>query len=262
MRLHVVFCFLLAAGTLAACDTAPIAWGDPVSISDPGGGAHLVVSAAGAPAFVRDTVAVVTPPRGPGVCTSSVRTAPAATRTFAGWWSVRPDSSAGLYVAFSRDRGATWSAPLAVDTTDVAIAGCDRPPPALTTVGDDVYVAYSMDAPEGMGVFFAHTMSGMLHSPVPVIYGERLVETAIFADNGRVAVAYEEPNGRRPRVDLAFSVTQGHIFEVHVEASRDVDVAHDPAVAFAGDRIAVSWLEGRAGTDAANRVVRVGRILR
>lgn len=260
MRLHVVFCLAVAA-VLAACETTPIAWSDPVSIADPGGATRLVVSAAGVPAFVRDTVPVVAPPHGAGVCATSVRTAPALTRTFAGWWSVRPDSSAGLYVATSRDGGASWSAPLAVDTIDVATVGCDRPPPALTTVGDDVYVAYAMAAPEGMGVFFAHTMGGMLHAPVPVIYGERLVRTAIAATGDRVAVAYEEPNGRRPRVDLAFSVTQGHIFELHTEASRDVDVAHDPAVAFAGDHIAVSWLEGRAGPDAANRVVRVGRLL-
>ena len=51
-------------------------------------------------------------------------------------------------------------------------------PPSLATVGDDVYVAYSMAAPEGTGVFFAHSMGSMLHAPVPVIYGERLVSTA------------------------------------------------------------------------------------
>lgn len=125
-----------------------------------------------------------------------------------------------------------------------------------------MYVAYSMIAPEGTGVFFAHTMSSMLHSPVAVIYGDRLVATAIAAEGrgDRVAIAYEEPNGKREQIDLALSTTEGHIFEVHTTASRDVDVATSPQIALAGRSIAVSWLERPLDASAASRVVRVGRI--
>ena len=77
-------------------------------------------------------------------------------------------------------------------------------------MGDDLHTAYSMIAPEGTGVFFAHFMGSMLHSPVAVIYGERLVATAIAAEGDRVVVAYEEPNGTRKQVDVALSTTQGH----------------------------------------------------
>jgi hypothetical protein len=149
---------------------------------------------------------------------------------------------------------------MAVDTTDVSSNGCQRPAPALTTLGDDVYVAYSMIAPEGKGVFFAHSMGSMLHSPVPVIYGERLVETGIAVEENRVAVAYEEPNGRRPQIDVALSMTQGHLFDWHATASRPVDVASSPAVALAGREMAVSWLNTPPDGGAPNRVVRVGRI--
>jgi hypothetical protein len=119
-----------------------------------------------------------------------------------------------------------------------------------------------MIAPEGTGVFFAHTMSSMLHSPVAVIYGDRLVATAIAAEGrgDRVAIAYEEPNGKREQIDLALSTTEGHIFEVHTTASRDVDVAASPQIALAGRSIAVSWLERPLDASAASRVVRVGRI--
>src|SRR6185437_5305383 len=127
--------------------------------------------------------------------------------------------------------GKTWATPMVVDTSDVSSVGCSRPAPSLATVGDDVYVAYSMIAPEGKGVFFAHTMGMMLHSPVAVIYGERLVSTAIAADGDRVLVGYEEPNGTRRQVDLAYSVTQGHIYEVHTVASRSVDDGEFPSVA-------------------------------
>jgi hypothetical protein len=127
-------------------------------------------------------------------------------------------------------------------------------------VGDDLHIAYSMVAPEGTGVFFAHFMNSMLHSPVAVIYGERLVPTAIAADGDRVAVAYEEPNGKRRQIDVALSSTQGHIFEWHATASRDVDVAATPAVAIANHHLAVAWVT-QSGTDStSSRVVRAGRI--
>ena len=117
-----------------------------------------------------------------------------------------------------------------------------------------------MIAPEGTGVFFAHFMGSMLHSPVAVIYGERLVATAIAAEGDRVAVAYEEPNGTRQQVDVALSQTQGHIFERHATASRDVDAATGPSVALAGPRLAVAWVTRRMTDSTAARVVREGRI--
>jgi hypothetical protein len=104
-------------------------------------------------------------------------------------------------------------------------------------------------------------MGSMLHSPVSVIYGERLVPTAIAAEGDRAIVAYEEPNGTREQIDIALSSTQGHIFEWHTTASRGVDAARSPAVALAGREIAVSWLMARTDDTTGNRVVRVGRIV-
>jgi len=117
-----------------------------------------------------------------------------------------------------------------------------------------------MIAPEGTGVFFAHFMESMLHSPVAVIYGERLVPTAIAAEGDRVAVAYEEPNGTRRQVDVALSQTQGHIFEWHATASREIDAATQPGVALMGPRLAVAWVTKRMTDSSGARVVRVGRI--
>jgi len=117
-----------------------------------------------------------------------------------------------------------------------------------------------MIAPEGTGVFFAHFMGSMLHSPVPVIYGERLVATAIAAEGDRVAVAYEEPNGARRQIDVAVSATQGHLFEVHMTASRPVDAATTPEVALAGRSLAVAWTSQRTPDGKSSHVVRVGRL--
>jgi hypothetical protein len=117
-----------------------------------------------------------------------------------------------------------------------------------------------MIAPEGKGVFFAHSMGSMVHAPVAVIYGDRLVPTSISAEGDDVAVAYEDPNGSRQQVAVAFSVTQGHTFAWRSTASRGVDVATAPAVALSGRTLAVSWATRRSSDSTATRVVRLGRI--
>jgi hypothetical protein len=251
---------LAASAAVAGCEKAPIAWGDPVAVTQPDGARRFVVDSGGHARFTIDSVRPANPPDVPGLCRTSVTMGAGSVHLFAAWWAVRPDSSAGLYVASSADSGKTWPLRLPVDTTDVSSAGCSRPSPALTTVGDDVYVAYSMIAPEGKGVFFAHSMGSMLHAPVPVIYGERLVSTAIAADADRVVVGYEEPNGTHPQVDIALSNTQGHIFEVHTTASRSVDEATRPTVALDGSTIAVSWMEKSVADSSGSRVVRLGHL--
>lgn len=245
---------------LAGCETQPVDWADPVSIQRQSATDRLTVDASGTARFVPQTGHLAAAPAVAGLCTSSLRTARGDRHLYAAWWSVRRDSSAVLYSASSPDSGATWGKPVAVDTSDVSSRGCGRPPPSLATVGDDLHTAYSMVAPEGTGVFFAHFMGSMLHSPVAVIYGERLVATAIAAAGDTVAVAYEEPNGSRQQVDVALSATQGHIFEWHTTASRDVDVASAPALAIAGKQLAVSWLTRGPADSAATLVVRVGRL--
>lgn len=245
---------------LAACEAPPVQWTDPVSIAQDAAPARLIVDTAGVPRFVAETTLQMGPPSAPGLCRASIRTVTGTAHLYAVWWAARPDSSARLQTASSTDSGKTWETSVPVDTSDVSSNGCRRPPPAVATVGDDLYVAYSMVAPEGTGVFFAHFMTNMLHSPVAVIYGERLVPTAIAAEGDRVAVAYEEPNGKRRSIDVALSSTQGHIFEWHTTASRDVDVATTPVVAITGHHLAVAWLTPSSTDSIGARVVRVGRL--
>jgi|KBSSwiStaDraftv2_1062776.scaffolds.fasta_scaffold426974_1 hypothetical protein len=258
MRAHPLPLVFLVA--LAGCGPEPVAWSDPKPIQPVEPPSRLVVDSMGSARYVADTVRPSSTPSAAGLCAATLRTSQGRSLLFASWWSVRADSSAVLYLARSADRGQGWLPAQKVDTTDVSTNGCRRPAPALTTVGDDVYVAYSMIAPEGKGVFFSHSMGGMLHTPVSVIYGERLVETGIAADEHRVAVAYEEPNGSRPQIDVAISVTQGHLFDWHTTASRGIDVASSPAVAMSGPQLAVSWLNTQPQGGPPNRVVRVGRL--
>jgi hypothetical protein len=257
MRLGASFALLMA---LTACETAPVEWRDPEPAPPGASTGRLIITPSGEPGFVDERVTVAASPTAPGLCASSLQVARGSSHVFAAWWSVRPDSSAVLYSASSADSGATWGKPIAVDTSDVSSRGCDRPPPSLATVGDDLQTAYSMSASEGTGVFFAHFMGSMLHSPVSVIYGERLVPTAIAAEGDRVVVAYEEPNGSRKQVDVSMSTTEGHLFDWHVTASRDIDVASSPSVALAGKTLAVSWVTRRPANSVGTRVVRVGHL--
>lgn len=260
MRLVVLPAVAVALFAMA-CDKPVVAWNDPVSIPQPPGAMQLTLDGQ-QPRFIAGAAFASSAalPASPGRCDRATVVASGRDQSAAAWWSVRPDSSAVLYLSASADSGRTWGIPIAVDTTDVSSNGCRRPSPSLTTVGDDVYVAYSMVAPEGKGVFFAHTMSGMVHSPVPVIYGERLVATAIAADGRHVAVAYEEPNGTREQVDVAISASQGHLFETHTTASRSVDNASAPVLALQDSLLAISWLTRSTDDSPTSRVVRIGRM--
>ena len=261
VRLSSLVLFAVAAGV--ACDKPSVEWNEPVPIDEVSGPSRLVVDSSGRAAYVIAPPPAVSPPNSPGLCESSAREIAGTGHIFSAWWNVRRDSSSALEIASSADSGKTWSNPLAVDTTDVSSAGCNRPPPSVATVGDDLFVAYSMVAPEGKGVFFAHSMGAMVHAPVAVIYGDRLVPTAIATDGDDVAVAYEDPNGSRQQVGVAFSSAQGHIFAWHTVVSRGVDIATSPAVALAGRRLAVSWVTRRPTDTTASRVpqvVRVGRL--
>jgi hypothetical protein len=253
-------CAAAFAASVVACDQAPIEWKDPVELAGNDTLGRLAVDSAGHSRVVAAAPAPgAIPPNDAMLCPGSLRTVKGTAHVYAAWWTMRKDSTATLFVSSAAPPG-DWTKPLPVDTTDQSTAGCNRPPPSVTVVGDDVFVAYSLHAPEGRGVFFAHTMGGMVHEPVPVVYGERVVPTAIAAQDQRVVVAYEEPNGSRRRIDVAISENQGHSFAWHVAASRDVDIGRKPDIALAGDELAVSWMAAGGVDSAATRVVRQGRI--
>jgi hypothetical protein len=103
----------------------------------------------------------------------------------------------------------------------------------------------------------------MYHSPVAIVYGDRIVDVGVAALHDTVAVAYADPSMRYPRIGLALSRTLGHIFEMRIPTvagtgSGDAS-ASSPAVALAPGRIAVAWIE--RGIDGPPALVTVaGRL--
>lgn len=247
-----------SAAGWAACGQSGISWDDARPATDAAipHGTRLTLDDTDHPRFTSDSLALRGLPSMQGMCAASlrlIRGADQPDRVYAVWWAARSDSSAGLYAATSANRGATWDASQSVDSTDRSAVGCARPAPSVATSDSLLHIAYAMKAPEGTGVFFAHSMDRgrMFHSPVPVAYGERLVATAIAAQGDDVVVAYEDPSGGAERIGVAASRTQGHIFELHAVASSEQDDATSPRVAIRGHTIAVAWRvrpPGEAGT--------------
>jgi len=238
---------VIIAGLATACGEPPVAWNETrVGRSFVGG----AVAPDGT--LLADSMAMlaarVAPPA-PNVCPGSLVLARAGHRLFAAWWRARSDSGALLLAARSDDGGRAWSAPTAVDTTDQSVTGCDRAPPAIAadSASGYVHIVFALLGREGPGLFYAHSMDAgaTFHAAVPIFYGDRLGRSSVAADHDVVAVAFEDPNSRAPRIGLALSRTMGHIFEERLlPISDDNEIASRPLVAVQGRRLAVAWLRG------------------
>jgi hypothetical protein len=258
---RVLVTLLLVA--LAACSKPPVEWsGDRMASVNT---ERLAITATGD--VVDDGLArfesLLLPPT--IACAGTLRLSRTGSTVFAVWWSPRADSGARLLSAHTTDNGATWSAVAPVDTLDVGVAGCRRAPPSIVADSSSgyVHIAYAMRAPEGAGLFFAHSMDrgASFHAPVPLLYGDRLGRTAIAADGDRVAVAFEDPNSASPRVGLALSRTMGHIFEDRLlPVSFDNSTASYPLVAVDGTRISIAWRERTVSGGAIALRIRSGSL--
>jgi hypothetical protein len=256
---HLVLLAALAV-SLASCADSPVTWSEERSATMPRTPVMLAIDGS----LVSDTMAMfaarIAPPSS-SVCPGSLTLARARRRVFAVWWSVRPDSGARLLSARTDDDGTSWSAAAAIDTSDLGVTGCRRAPPAIAadSTSGYVHVVYALQAKEGPGLFFAHSMDAgaTFHAPVPIIYGERLGRSSVAADGDNVAVAFEDPNSTIPRVGLALSRTMGHIFEQRVVPLSSANgVAARPLTAVHGHRIAVAW-ERRPASDRAPAVLAI-----
>jgi hypothetical protein len=199
------------------------------------------------------------------ICPGSLRLAAGGPTLFAAWWAPRADSSAALLSARSIDGGRHWSAAAPVDTADKGVSGCQRLAPAIAadSASGYVHLTYAMLAPEGPGLFFAHSMDDgvTFHTPVAILYGDRLGHTSVAADGDIVVVGFEDPNSPVPRVGIAISRTMGHIFEERIlPLSGDVGTATRPLTAVHGRQIAVAWEQRAAVGGSAALAVRVGTL--
>ena len=253
---------------LAACVPQPVEWEAETrrragAVAD----SSVLVLDAAAPEGVRFAAQWTPPtwPEDPAACVPTRRAARAlGDEAYASWFAVRPDSSVRLRVARSDDGGATWQPAVDADTMDVGRAGCARPVPYLAadSLNGYVHLVYYLDAKEGAGLFFTHTMErgALFHEPVPIVYGDRPSQAAVASRGDTVVVAYEDPNSRMPRLGLALSRVQGHIFEHRIPASDETGEARTPRVALRGTRIVVAWTATSRGGTMPRTAIRAGTL--
>lgn len=252
--------------TTTACVPEPVRWDEAITRSQGAlaDSSRLALSADGVP-VLGVAWQPARWPEEPAMCVASRRATPAPEgEAYASWFTARNDSSVILRVARSDDGGITWNAAVSADSMDVGRAGCDRPAPFISAdaMNGYVHVVYHLVGSEGAGIFFTHTMDrgGMFHGVVPIVYGDRPSSASVASRGDTVVVAFEDPNSRSPRLGLALSLTQGHLFEARMAASDETGEARTPRVALRGDRIAVAWTASQRGGGAARIVVRQGTI--
>lgn len=241
--------------SMTACKSDRVRWGAAQGVPGDTLG-QLMVKPDASVDFVRTLTALS--PTDSLACPASYAVTVDGDAAYAAWLQRRMDSSVVVVAARSQDGGRTWTRPATVDSLDVGRIGCARPGPSIATAEGYVHVSYSLHAPEGYGVFFAHSMDrgATFHSPMIVVYGDRLSVTATAAQGMRVAIAYEDPSGSGKRIDVALSRTQGHTFEPRERASPDEMPATRPRIALRDSLVALSF----AGIDTTVRAVRIGRI--
>jgi hypothetical protein len=259
---HALWVLALGLGA-GACGEAAIVWGDASTLPQPMGAAERIAFGADGALQVVAAPSATVPPWGADgrPCRESVRFARDTTgEWYAVWWDARPDSTAEILVARSAD-GARWDPPMRVDTVDAGRSGCRRPAPAIDAWGGHVHVAYAMAAREGPGIFASHSMDrgALFHTPVAVVYGERIGAADIAARGNLVAIAFEDPNAAQDHIGIAYSSTMAHLFQHRETVSSSGGAARSPRVTIADRRIGVAWTRASGGAAAAT-VARVGAI--
>ena len=200
---------LLSIVLVVGCVGEPVDWGDVAyrrsQLGDPD--ARSGIMSANLPAVAGAS----------GSCLQSVRAAVAGDELFRAWWSVRADSSVILSLQHSGDRGSTWAAPVEVESRDRGRRGCSRPAPGIyhDSVSDYVHLVYFIEASDGGGVFFSHSMDNgaMFHSAVPVVYGSTPSVASVAGHGDSVVVVFEDPNSTTRRIGIVLSHVTGHIFD-------------------------------------------------
>jgi hypothetical protein len=228
---------LPAVLVLLGCVNEPVEWGNVAyrqsQLGDPD--ARSAVMSASLPMTAG----------APAPCIRSIRTAGNTRELFRAWWSSRSDSSVVLWMQRSGDQGGSWDPVVEVESRDRGRRGCDRPAPGIffDPASHYVHLVYFIEASDGAGVFFAHSMDEgrMFHSPVPVVYGNAPSVASVAGNGDSVVVVFEDPNSTTPRIGIVLSRATGHIFEQRGQVTPDDVRAVAPWLALDHQRITVWW---------------------
>jgi hypothetical protein len=251
---------LALVASLGACDPGPVEWRETRELgSGPPSSSRLVIEDHAMARFESEETPAVPPPA--GACPGSVTYARmAGAEWHRAWWQPIADGRAALFTARSPDAGASWDAPVLVDSSDRAPTGCQRLPPALAadSLTHFVHAVFYMRAPNGEGVWYAHSMDdgATWHSQYGLIYGDDAARADVAAEGELVVVGYEHPNAAEKRVGLAISRDGGHTFLPRLIVSSGSGAAYAPRVGARRPGLGVAWREGNGAWLSRVGVVR------
>jgi hypothetical protein len=261
---------LIPVVLLAACTPEPVAWApDPVRVTIEASRADSALAAAIDDAFGRAATdapldstaqAAVSDPS-PCVHVARVSRPDSPARAHAQQCSAVGTHAPPGHRARS-DSG--WRPVLPVDTVVARDStGCRRPAPSIAVDAATrwVHVSYTLVAPEGPGLFYAHQMDprAPFEPPRVIVYGDGQPASSVASDGQLVAIAFENPNDR-PTVAVALSRTGGHLWEPPVRVSNSSVPALRPRTTVKGDSLVVGWIEPAANGRPATVVIRRGRV--
>ncbi len=252
----------------ASCEKPPIEWrGDAARLSH-----DLAVRSVGLDTMLMPESAPQPLTRRLDRCEGSIAYAHVAGReAFAAWWMALPESTVTLVVQRTLDDGQSWSAPEIVDQRDAGHSGCGRPAPAVAADSATGYllIAYSSAPKAGTAVWFSHAMpmvingerTLMWHAPVPVVFGDRLVNASVAGVGDTVVVAYAYPSGPPTRVGLAVSRTAGHLFTEHMALAASGSSLAEPHVALRNRLLTLVWRSTTLTPDSTvSWMIRAGKL--
>ena len=236
---------LLSTLVFVACDPGPVDWRETRELgAAPPPESRLVVEDFSLPRFESEPRPDAPPPA--NACPGSLNYARMdGTQWHRVWWQPQPDGRAALFTARSPDAGATWDAPILVDSSDRARTGCDRLPPAVAadSLTRFVHVVFYMRAPNGDGVWYAHSMDdgATWHGQAGLIYGDDPARADVAAEGELVVVGYENPNAAEQAIGLAISRDGGHTFLPRLTVTSGSGAASAPRVGARRPGFGVAW---------------------
>ena len=184
-------------------------------------------------------------------CRTALATARDGT-LYVAWREVFPGNVREVVVARSADHGATWSAPVPVQTDRWVYDGCPHAGPSLAVDSTGaLHVAFWTGKEGAAGVFYARSTDGGRTFTAPASLGSaRFSQPAhaqlAVAPGGRLVAAWDDGTLRTPRVVVRVSADGGRSFGAPQAVSDSGRAATFPVLAAAPRGVTVAWSDQTA----------------
>ncbi|HTS89393.1 MAG TPA: sialidase family protein [Gemmatimonadales bacterium] len=171
-------------------------------------------------------------------------------RLFAAWRKIYHPGSGqmrDIVVAFSSDRGATWSTPVRVHHDDWHVDYCPDAGPTIKVARDGVvHVAWWTGRPGGAGVRYTQSRDGGRSFTAPIPLGVAAASRAAHAQlalgpANQVVVAWDDGTRAIPPIVLRISSDGGRTFSAADTLTSPGESAGYPVVAIGRDSVYVAW---------------------